>query len=93
MPSKKAQSISINTIIIAAIALAVLVVLFFVFTGRFKVFSEGLDTTASCYSSCNSIGMEYYSAANPDTKCDQTRTYIPGTFRESKTGCCCQAKP
>ena len=42
---RKAQSISINTIIIAAIALAVLVVLFVIFTGRFKIFSEDVDKT------------------------------------------------
>ncbi|MBI3035512.1 hypothetical protein HYY71_04260 [Candidatus Woesearchaeota archaeon] len=91
--SRKSQSISINTIIIAAIALAVLVVLFLIFTGRFRIFSEGLETTASCYSSCNSVGLEYANPAHAETKCDQTKTYLPGTFKESKTGCCCERKP
>ena len=64
MTSKKAQSISINTIIIAAIALAVLVVLFVVFTGRFKVFSEGVSSTASCENVCKSLGKTKFTAGD-----------------------------
>ncbi|MCK5283538.1 MAG: hypothetical protein KAK00_09110 [Nanoarchaeota archaeon] len=40
---KKAQGISINTIIIAAIALVVLVVLIAVFTGRMSIFGWELS--------------------------------------------------
>ena len=40
---RKAQSISINTIIVAAIALIVLVVVVMVFTGRITLFGKGLD--------------------------------------------------
>ncbi|MBS3106321.1 hypothetical protein J4419_01490 [Candidatus Woesearchaeota archaeon] len=40
---RKAQSISINTIIVAAIALIVLVVLVMVFTGRITLFGKNLD--------------------------------------------------
>jgi len=40
---KKAQGLSVNTIIIAAIALIVLVVLIAVFTGRFGIFSKSLN--------------------------------------------------
>ncbi|MDO8480570.1 MAG: hypothetical protein Q7S65_02005 [Nanoarchaeota archaeon] len=40
---KKAQSISINTIIVAAIALIVLVVIVMIFTGRISIFGRGLD--------------------------------------------------
>jgi len=39
----KAQGISINTIIVAAIALIVLVVLVMVFTGRISLFGQGLS--------------------------------------------------
>ena len=42
---KKAQGISVTTIIIAAIALIVLVVLIAIFTGRMGVWGQGLDTT------------------------------------------------
>lgn len=40
---KKAQGISINTIIIAAIALIVLVVLIAIFTGRMGIFGKDLS--------------------------------------------------
>jgi len=42
-PYKKSQGLSVNTIIIAAIALIVLVVLIAIFTGRFGIFSKSLD--------------------------------------------------
>ena len=56
--SKKAQSISINTIIIAAIALAVLVVLFVIFTGRISLFSKGVGETTTCEQACKSAGYK-----------------------------------
>jgi hypothetical protein len=40
---KKAQSISINTIIVAAIALIVLVIIIAIFTGRMGSWGLGLD--------------------------------------------------
>ncbi len=40
---KKAQGISLNVIIVAAIALLVLVILAFVFTGRIALFSKGIS--------------------------------------------------
>ena len=40
---KKGQSISINVIIIAALALIVLVVLIAIFTGRISLFGKGID--------------------------------------------------
>ena len=51
---KKAQGISINTIIIAAIALIVLVVLIAIFTGRLGEFSTGVvGTTGDVNKECN----------------------------------------
>ena len=41
---KRAQGLSINTIIIAAIALIVLVVLVAIFTGRIGMFSSGITS-------------------------------------------------
>ena len=46
--NKKAQGLSINTIIIAAIALVVLVVLIAIFTGRLGMFSKGLGDVGKC---------------------------------------------
>ncbi len=43
MRSKKGQSLSVNVIIVAALALIVLVVLIVVFTGRIKVFEQGVS--------------------------------------------------
>jgi hypothetical protein len=43
---KKAQSISLNTIVIAALALMVLVILIMIFTGRVDIFRKNLTCTA-----------------------------------------------
>jgi len=49
---KKAQGISINVIIIAAVALIVLIVLVAIFTGRLGVFSSGVASCADKGGSC-----------------------------------------
>jgi len=58
MQNKRAQGISLNTIIIAAIALIVLVVLVAIFTGRISMFSKGYDDTSEDTQSrvCNAQG-------------------------------------
>lgn len=84
---KKSQSISINTIIIAAIALAVLVVLFVIFTGRFKIFSEDVDkTTVSCQDACK-IGA-YTSSA--ERACYESEKGVTITVKGKQ--CCCQTQ-
>ena len=78
MLSRKAQGISINTIIIAAIALIVLVVLVMVFTGRIGVFSKGVGETAACATlggkcqtePCNSNQEQIISALDCDRDFD-----------------------
>ncbi len=52
---KKAQDISITTIIVAALALVVLIVLVLIFYGKIGKTSEGIDETTS--------------TLNPKTKC------------------------
>lgn len=49
---RRGQSMPINVIIIAVIALAVLVVLLFIFGGKFKIFSKTVDK------SCPELGGE-----------------------------------
>lgn len=94
--NKKGQSISINTIIIAALALAVLVVLFAIFTGRIGGFSKGVGETASCENSCRALGMSKSEVHknNLQIECkDRTdRTYVPGTYSDVQADniCCCQ---
>jgi len=87
----KGQSISINTIIVAAIALAVLVVLFAIFTGRLGGFTKGVQETDTCAQKCASLNL-------PNTgdltqfECQQRNsgTFIAGKFSDTPTnGCCC----
>ena len=47
---RKSQGLSMNVIIIAAIALIILVVLIAIFTGRIGVFSTGIADAGSCIS-------------------------------------------
>ncbi|MBI2134985.1 hypothetical protein HYU09_03265 [Candidatus Woesearchaeota archaeon] len=56
--NRKAQGLSINTIIIAAIALIVLVVLIAIFTGRLGLFSKGLGEATTCSQICEARNMD-----------------------------------
>lgn len=55
--NKKAQGLSVNVIIIAAIALIVLVVLVAIFTGRLGLFSKGLGEATTCVQICQARGI------------------------------------
>ena len=88
----KAQSISINTIIIAAIGLAVLVVLFVVFTGRFAKFGEGVKESAlTCEKGCKAVGYSqgFHRGAGGGEAAGET--CIPGKYEDTPEGqvCCC----
>lgn len=89
---RKGQSISINTIIIAAIALAVLVVLFAIFTGRIGGFTKGVQETDTCAQKCTSLNKErvkILSANNPD--CDLSSDIkVSGRYQDAPEGCCCR---
>ncbi len=52
MMKKKAQGMSINVIIVAALALVVLVVLFAIFTGKLGIFTKGEGTAREGATSC-----------------------------------------
>ena len=86
---KKAQGISINTIIIAALGLAVLVVLFLIFTGRIGIFAGGVDKAQTCTSICQAGGKSFQSAANIDKQCQTGQSYASGTYSDGPNGCCC----
>ena len=84
----KAQSISINTIIIAAIGLAVLVVLFVVFTGRFSKFGEGVkESSLTCDRGCKAVG--YTQGFSILGRGVTGETQIPGRFEDAKEGETC----
>ena len=89
---KKAQGMSINVIIIAAIGLAVLVVLFAIFTGRLNIFSTGISKTASCENACKAQAKGFGTSSTEfDCKSDQTgtRTYVPGKYDDAPGAFCC----
>ena len=91
--SKKGQSISINTIIVAAIGLAVLVVLFLIFTGRLGNFTKGVGETASCDNSCRALGLSYDQADNKFDCTDIKKgTFVGGAYSDVTTPgvCCCK---
>lgn len=90
--SNKGQSISINTIIIAAIALAVLVVLFAIFTGRIGGFTKGLQETDTCAQKCASLNKERVKVlSTADSQCDlATDIKISGRYQDAPEGCCCK---
>jgi uncharacterized membrane protein YqiK len=83
MKNKKGQGLSLNTIIIAAIALLVLVVLVMIFTGRMSVFTGGVSGCVNQGGKC--MG---------NTECNTA----PGT-KITASGCttageiCCVIKP
>ena len=56
MKNKRGQGLSLNTIIIAAIALIVLVVLVMIFTGRMGGFTRGLGKATTCDQACKAGG-------------------------------------
>ena len=90
---KKAQGISINVIIIAAIALAVLVVLFMIFTGRLGIFSKGLSEATDCTQACKSAGYTLGSPTDETaTDCGSGRPPLPGysvIVDGVRKKCCC----
>jgi hypothetical protein len=89
--NKKAQGISINTIIIAAIGLAVLVVLFVVFTGRFNIFNEGVKgSSLTCTKACQTLGNSQGYGRPPGGK-GIGEECIPGIYEDVLQGeqCCC----
>ena len=70
MKNKKSQGISLNTIIIAAIALIVLVVLVAIFTGRMGLTVKEID---KCKGSCVSTSDECqgtYSRVDSSSACN-----------------------
>ena len=91
--NKKGQSISINTIIVAAIGLAVLVVLFLVFTGRMGLFNIGIQEVTDCSQGCKATGYtQGATGTGPDFDICGSGTLLRGySVVESgvRKKCCC----
>ncbi len=79
---RKAQGLSITTIIVAVIGLVILVVLIAIFTGRFGVFTSGVEGASSCDNFCGSLGMDVIGNVPDGGACNQGETKI--------SDCCCE---
>ena len=90
--TKKAQGLSINVIIIAAIALIILVVLIAIFTGRLGSFSAGVSQTVTCENSCKAFGMDDGDAGKSSCEQDRANRFVPGDYADVDLGCCCVPK-
>ena len=82
---KKAQGLSLNTVIIAAIVLIVLVVLVMVFTGRMGGFTSGISDQTE--KTCKEAGGKDDNGCAPD-KCPlQNRVILPVEMPDGKVCC------
>ncbi len=87
---RKGQGLSLDTIIIAAIVLIVLIVLWAIFTGRMGVFAQGLAKAESnCKDVCTAIGKE--GGLSTDDKCTEAQGGLVRTIntKEGVKACCC----
>jgi len=86
--NKKSQGLSVNTIIIAAIALIVLVVLIAIFTGRFGSFSENIQDCPSQGGDCTLSEAGCQTAVANGERMGLLR----GTNCPTNTVCCIKTK-
>ena len=82
MKKRKAQAISINTIVVAAIALIVLVVIIAIFGGRIKIFSSGAQDCGTQGGECKADCAAYGESQGG------IYTNVPGTNCEPDRKCC-----
>lgn len=85
--NKKGQGISLEVIIIAAIALIVLIAVVFIFTGRINVFGTGLeDCLSKTRHTCQSSSCATDQVSIPGTECDKISQYCcMDVFEKAKT--------
>jgi hypothetical protein len=98
--NKKAQGLSINVIIVAAIALVILVVLIAIFSGRIGLFGKGVEKTTTgnmCVESCfatdqtEAPGVKVSVVGNIQAGgCQPNYHQVYGLFQDLKEGevCC-----
>jgi len=93
--NRKAQGLSITTIIVAVIGLIIVIVLIAIFTGRIGGFSVGLDESKTCKSVCDGISKKYEPGANiAACAAKDDERIISGSFFDVAEGntCCCYGK-
>lgn len=76
LKNKKTQGLSLNTIIIAALVLVVLIVLWAIFTGRMGKFSSGLN---ECRGKCMPESQCQPPSVNAGGDCDEEESAEEGT--------------
>ncbi|MBW2966160.1 hypothetical protein KY342_03585 [Candidatus Woesearchaeota archaeon] len=97
--NKKAQGLSLTTIIVAAVGLIVLVVLVAIFTGQMASFGIGISRAAKAelatlkldYSTCHpSRGMETRFLADLDKADEGNRAVVINSFERAISSCASQ---
>jgi hypothetical protein len=91
---KRAQSLSLNTIIIAALALIVLVVMIFIFSGKIKIFGQGTESCANQGGQCTSVVYTQGCIEAGTCKCPDTITnavVIRSQDCEKQARICCKS--
>jgi hypothetical protein len=90
---KRAQSMSMNTVIIAALALIVLIVLIVIFSGKMNIFGKGTSSCTSQGGTCTSQGVTYAKECLEKGTCQcngENEAFVRGTDCEKTSGICCK---
>src|SRR3989338_10892417 len=82
----KRSELSISIIVAAVIGLIILVVIIAILTGRFNVYSSGVEELTTCKSTCDTLGMKSTTSFNKaDCKggtFGADRQILPGKFSD-----------
>jgi hypothetical protein len=84
---RKAQGLSITTIIVAVIGIIILVVLIAIFTGRLGDFSAGVEKASSCETMCQALDRQPGTAPDAGGKCKTDEKAVKVSDK-----CCCKPK-
>jgi len=99
---KNAQGMPITIIVAAVIGLIIIVVMVMLLTGKLGAFGKGVESAASCETTCKAIGADSGSGFQKDLCKDYNdgikttrRKIISGTYPDvDKDGvCCCKWEP
>ena len=86
MFKKRAQGLSITTVIVAVIALIVIVVVVAIFTGRLGIFSSGLESIGDPTKTCLA------NRGTPKPTCDADEYSIVSSDATAQGKKCCKAQ-
>jgi len=92
LKKRKAQGLSINTIIVAIIGLIILVVLVLLLAGKLGTFSEGLDVATRCENICKTVGKDKGGVVGTGALTGKPACSVTGEQLVTAT-CCCKPKP